>query len=513
MSTHIPLRNRPKKAEYPIDKKGYSEFEWEIRNSRDGDKTLLLGGRAVYSLHSPLKHAEDSALRLIKKTEEDGCDHIIMIGLGLGYLPRALYNSGFKKIIVWEPFPVMQGSFPVCDGEWRREITVVNEYNEFETAVAHFAKKGSRPKLIVHPGYNIFCRLEYRLACQTLEAIYNNCNMGSFIISTRTLESLVRLPFLGTVKEFKDAFRGKRAVLANPGPSLKQCIHVLKEINDTTIFASLQSAPYLQKNGVRVNFIVCADPKDMLPFTDECNDDFEAFFAETSVDPQSLDWKREKTFLYHFRCGQLHEMLWEQAQLPIIDDPVSSVSEVMLLLADYMGFSEIYCVGMDFCWKENRYTYRTKYKYDNDSRINDSMSNFQLLTNDDQIATTQSLYFHGARFMRYKAFELQKRGKRVYQAEGGVAFASDGMLTEDELKNRLRSGDCKRTAKVQKKGSAIKIEKVVRLLNDIKLGRIKSRQNNSDGGISWPFLDKMPQEELPEMCNKLLNKIKSQTAT
>lgn len=489
--------------------KGYSEFEWEIKQSRSGDLTLTLGGRAVYSSYEPIKYAENTARVLIEKALAESCDHIIIIGLGLGYLPRALYDAGFKRIIVWEPFPVMQKSFPICDGNWREAVVVVHEYREFEKAILRFAGKGSKPKLIIHPGYDIFCRLEYRLAVQTLERIYTTRNEESYVISQRALESLVRLPFLGTNREFEGAYKGRRAVLANPGPSLKQCVQVLKSADDSIVFASLQSASYLQKNGIKINCLVCADPKDMSPFTVECSDDFDAFFAETSIDAGTLDWKKNKTFLFHFKCGQVHEKLWEQAQLPVIEEPTSSVSEVMLLLADYMGFDEIYCLGMDFCWKEDRYTYRAKYKYDDDARINDMASSFKLSVSDGQIATTQSLYFHGARFMQYKCSELSSKGKRIYQIEGGLAFTPDGVLTIDELEKKLHLGKEEVTVNIPSRQSPITVEQVEHLLNEIKHGRINGRQTRNEEGKIWPFLQAIRAEELPSACDRAINKLRS----
>jgi tetratricopeptide (TPR) repeat protein len=489
--------------------KGYSEFEWEIKQSRSGDLTLILGGRAVYSLYDPLKYAENTARALIEKAGSESCDHIIIIGLGLGYLPRALYDAGFKRIIVWEPFPVMQASFTLCSGGWREAVTVVRDYHEFDKAVLRFAGRGSKPKLIIHPGYDIFCRLEHRLAVQTLERIYNARNKESYVISRRSLQALVRLPFLGTIREFEDVYKGRRAVLANPGPGLKQCVQVLKGAYDSIVFASLQSAAYLQKNGIRVNYIVCADPKDMSPFTAECNDDFDAFFAETSIDPGTLDWKKDKTFFFHFKSGQAHEKLWEQAQLPVIEEPTSSVSEVMLLIADYMGFDEIYCLGMDFCWKEDRYTCRTKYKYDDDARINDMASCFQLSASDNQIVTTQSLYFHGARFMQHKCSELSSKGKDVYQIEGGLTFNPAGVLTVDELGKKLHSGRGAAAVNIANRQSPITIEQVEHLLNEIKLGRTVSRQTLNEDGKIWPFLQAIPAEELPSACDRAINKLRS----
>jgi hypothetical protein len=487
---------------------GFSEFEWEIKDSKNGEKTLLLGGRAVYSLYNPTKHVDNTARELIKKATEKKCDHIIIIGLGLGYLPRSLYNLGYKKIIVWEPFPVMQQSFPLCSGEWKEVVIITNNYSDFKKATLHFARKGAKPKLIVHPGYEIFCRLEYRLAIQLLEKIYNN-NRTKYVVSKRALESLVRIPFLGTVKDFEGVFKGKKAILTNPGPSLKECVSILKNVNDSIIFASLQSAPFLQKNGVKVNFIVCLDPKDMNSFLDDCSNDFDAFFAETCVDPSTLDWNSKKTYLFHLISRQIHEKLWKQARLPVIDDPISSVSEVMLLLADYMGFSEIYCIGMDLCWKDNRYSYRTQYRYDNDPRVNDMMSQFKILTNDNQIANTQSVYFHAARYMQYKCPELIKSGKRIYQMKGGIDFYATDKLSIEELERRLLQRNEEISLDIKRPQSPVTVEQVKKLLNSIKNNKVTGQKNNSNTGSLnlWPFLKQIPDTELYGICEESLSEL------
>ena len=487
--------------------KGYTEFQWEITNSRSGEKNLLLGGRAVYSAYDPVEKTEITARRLMESAKSEKCDHIVIIGSGLGYLPRALYEAGCKKIIIWEPFPIMQQSFPVCSGKWRDEAIIVNNYEDFRDNMLLFAKHGARPKLVIHPGYEIFCRLEHRLAVQALDDIYNSQSESRYTVSLRSLETLIRLPFLSSIKEFEGAFEGKSAVLANPGPSLKKGINALKGMDDVTVFASLQSVSYLQKNGIRVNFIVCSDPKDMSPFMAECSDDFDAFFAESSIDSGSLDWKRDKTFLFHFKCGQIHEKLWKEAQMPVIEEPTSTVSEAMLLLADYMGFKEIYCIGMDYCWEIDRYSYRTHYKYDDDKKINDMGSCFQLLTSSDHVAVTQSLYFHGARFMQYKCRELQGRGKEIYQLAGGIDFHCSGLLSLDALKKKLNSGNGKKTGNKGTNRLAFNAGQVQRLLNDIKQGRIKNGEKDSDPGRTWPFLRAIPVEEVDDICNLYLRKL------
>ncbi len=497
-----------------MSKKGFVEFQWEIRDSRDGDKTLLLGGRAVYSLYSPLKNTDSTARSLIEQAKKGKSDYLIIIGLGFGYLQRSLYNLGYKNIIVWEPFPVMQKSFPVCGGEWRESVNVVYDYDSFVKSILHFARRGASPRLFIHPGYDIFCRLEHRLAVQFLKTIYRVSEEPEYIVSRRALDTLVRLPFLSTVKDFNGAFKGKRAILISPGPSLKSCIPVLKNIDNCIIFASLQSAPYLQKNGIKVHFITCADPNDMGPLLDDCNSDFGVFLAESSCDPSTLDWHREKTFLFHFRCGQLHELSWETARLPIIEDPVCTVSEVMLLLADYMGFDEIYCLGMDLCWRDSPYSYRIKIKYD-DPSLSGMMLNFTILANDGLIAKTKPHYFHAARYLQQKCSELKTKGKLIYQMKGGVDLNASAILTPDELQDKLKLNDGEAFFEIENTGPPVTISQVENILKQTKNGSIPGKHNRTSEKdenskhVQWPFLQEIPLEEQPAVCDIFLKKLRS----
>lgn len=490
--------------------KGYEEFEWEIRNSKKGDKTLLLGGRAVYSLRDPLEDAKKTAHSLIEKSYKENCDHIIIIGLGLGYLPRALHDSGFSRILVWEPFPVMQKSFAVCGGRWRESVAIVSNHKEFEERILNFTGKGAKPKLIVHPGYNLFCRLEHRLALQSLRNIYAHNTQRSYIVSRRSLETLVRLPFLNTIKDYENVFDGKKALLVNAGPSLKQGLDVLKRIDGCLIFASLQAAPLLQKSGIRVHFLVCSDPRDYTLYMKDCDDSFDAFFTETCSHPATLDWQRDKTRLFHLRSGQVHEMLWEEAGLPVFEGPAATVSEVMLLLADYMGFNEIYCMGMDFCWSETRYAYRTEGVDKFVGIKDDASTEFSVMTGDNCVAKTKCDYFHAARFMRQKYLEMKSSGKRMFQLSNGIRFTDEGQLKMEDIYENLNRDQGTAIINSAKTATSISEELTLKLLEEIRANRINTSVNTSGRPQLrlWPFLRAIPPEELKEVCSEFIDALR-----
>jgi hypothetical protein len=493
--------------------KGFEEFEWEIREGRDGNKTLLLGGRAIYSTYRPVEHAESTARSLIEQAEKEKSDHLIIIGLGLGYLPRALYDLGCRNVVVWEPFPVMQKSFPVCGGKWEESVSIVNDYNSFEKKVMQVARKGAKPRLLVHPGYNTFCRLEHRQAITLLNKIYGATGEPKYIMSRRTLDTFAAMPFLSTVKDFRGVFRGKRAILVSPGPSLKSCIPVLKNVKNSIIFSALQSAPYLQKNGINPHFITCADPTDMGQLLNDCGSEFGVFLAESSCHPSTLEWNREKTFLFHFRCGQLHELLWEGACLPVIEDPVCTVSEVMLLLADYMGVDEIYCLGMDLCWRESPYSYRINLKAD-EPILSGMTTTFSILANDGRIAKTKPHYFHSARYLKQQCSELKTRSKVLYQMKGGIDINVTANLTPDELQEKLEADRSEIIFDVKNSGPPVTVLDVENILNKARNGYIPVKGNRnghrdiSSGNKQHHCLQAIPTKEQNEACDVILNKLR-----
>jgi hypothetical protein len=492
---------------------GFTEVAWEIRESKSGQPTLLLGNRAVYSLYDPLQDAHTLAGQLAAEMLRQQCDHLIIIGWGLGYLPQALVAAGVYKLIVWEPFPVMQQSFPPIMGEWREQVQLVHTCEEFSTRAKTMAIAGAKPKIVVHPGYGLFSQFEYQYALRVLAALYRPVAERKYSISQRSLEAVARLPYLGTIRDWAQAGAGQALTVVNPGPSLKDSLVALQQTPQRIVMASVQAAPFLQKNGIKVNFMVCAEPVDMLPFLNECSRDIDAFFVETSVDPQTAAWLPDRTFQFHFRCGYLQEMLWEQEHLPVFEDPMATVAEAMILLADSLGFAEVYCVGLDGCWTEQRYTYRTQgHAYD--GTITEAGKFFEVMATNGQPARTMHHYFHAARYLQWKSAELKKSGKKIYQMRGGLDIGAMDLLTPSTLAERLRLSSGHAPLVPRKAASPFTLQQVLRVLENAKMNTAENQRHTDTTGLNpnvelWPFLKEIPVPERAASIDACIDRLKS----
>ena len=103
---------------------GFAELPWAIKPSKNnGIPTLYIDTLAILSAYDPQIAANRLAQQTLESVKTTKADHIIIIGMGLGYFPKALFTQGFEKIIVWDPFPEMQNSITLQPGELAKSST------------------------------------------------------------------------------------------------------------------------------------------------------------------------------------------------------------------------------------------------------------------------------------------------------------------------------------------------------------------------------------------------------
>jgi hypothetical protein len=183
----------------------------------------------------------------------------------------------------------------------------------------------------------------------------------------------------------------------------------------------------------------------------------------------------------------------------------------MLILAEFMGFAEMFCIGMDFCWQDERYTHRVPNPFDEHNRPVEQT--FTVLSNTNKVVTTESVYFHAARYMRYKCEELKKSGKKVYQMEEGIDFDTTETLNNAALEKKLKKTPFDQSIlKDIPSVVPIKTEEVKKLLLSLKKDK-KEKSNRRKANILeptnalWPFLQEVPLEQRAAMCDRFLNEL------
>lgn len=497
---------------------GENEIEWKMGKDQKGQPSLLIGERSIHSLYDAEKQADISARKILELVQSKGSNLIILIGLGLGYLPRAFHQQGFTQIVVWDPFPIMRQSLPVHGGEWRKDITVVGTFQQLYQQILLRAETGVKPELMIHPGYEPYCQMELRQAYQSLRSIFDNgieVQKQNTVISPRSLESILRVPFYQRLSSLKDICANEEAILVGAGPSLKKCLPYLKERKGGILFAALQALPILQKEGVKVHFVVVADPQDLSGIIQECTPDFDALLAEGAADPSTLEWCKEKTYLFNIPSDHLHQHIWTGDDDSGVYAPLATVSETQLHLAIILGFRTMLMVGMDFCWTKQKYTHRSAgAPKDDPNELHLREIAFRVPTIKGTLAETEAMYFHGSRYLNYICTQLSRNNVQFMQYTEGLAIDSARQIAPEEISTLFGKGSLSLELPQKKDldmGVVAQAESLLRegAESTHQVTHTNSLANRPLNQLVTPFFTEIPFQDRREICNAFLQLLRN----
>jgi len=471
------------------------EIIHQLQPSKTEDPTLLIGEKAIHSKYDPRQDAQRHAKRICREITEKGCDHIVGIGGGLGYLQEALVAEGITKGLFWEPFSGIESS---------TALPLVHTFDECCAQLTTLAQAGAKPYFFVHPGYELLTRFEQNIVVKFLHQLYNSewkTTENNAILSPRSLESLCRIPQFPSLDVLTGKYAKQRALLISPGPSLQACLPYLHDCPLITI-AALQAVPLLQQAGIRVDYAVIADPNDMSATLNVCHKNIGGLFIETAADAHAFSWMPEKTFLFQVYTDQIHQLLWDYANQWCIKERLATVSEVMLLLGERLGFESFVLLGMDFCWKEERYSYRADH-----AEVSSPERGFEVQTINHERAWTMFDYFQGYRYMKHRC----SQGVSAYQYTEGLAIPAAHQITPQELTAIGQQDRPRQTCQTYQldlaswtPSSDVKAEAKRLLTEAAKDLSIRSRQPPADQIIpdygAMRYFEEIPPERRKEVC-------------
>jgi len=225
------------------------------------------------------------------------------------------------------------------------------------------------------------------------------------VVSQRSLDALVRLPYRRNLAELSGCCEGRTAICVAPGPSLDAtALEALRAREGGVLFAALQALRPLEEAGVHVDFAVAPDPHAFEPFLAGLEPRFGALLADSSVRPELLDRWPDRTILFHLATPHLHHVAWQHAGLPVLEEPVTTVSETMVALADRLGAARFVLVGMDFCGEADRYR----------------QLSFRARDGAGRTVVTNGHYLAGARFLSHRCPALAAAGRPVLRLGRGL---------------------------------------------------------------------------------------------
>ena len=424
-----------------------AEVEWKIEKSRSGANTLSVARRHAHSAYNPLAEAQQVASQVLAAMANGGHDSLISIGSGLGYITRAISEQWSGPILHWEPLSqlseeIANKGFPHNLGSTREVLTAaanrgtgkrkksprhrvsVSTTKEFELALDALAGSGRNPYLWIHPGYEHVCRFEARYALRALrQRLVGQAKLlpRAAIVSQRSIEAASQLPFTPVTDDLADCLDSQTAIIISAGPSIHLANRGFTNHSGGVRFAGVRVLHELLATSSHVHFAVCSDLRNLFEIFGIPNDiPFDLLLADTSSEPKMLRDHRDRSCLFHGRTQHAHQLPWQASGLEILDEPIVSVSETSMLLAHRMGARRFILVGVDLDCDASRYAER-----------------FFVKNLAGETVTTNSHYFHSARYLGDYCSRLRDEGCEIFRLSDGLPIAGCQAIGVDEFETLI----------------------------------------------------------------------------
>ena len=491
--------------------RGLGTVAWTVELARSGHPTLLLGGssenlhgRPVHSCYDPVREAERTARAMLAAPDAGlppmpaaAARSPLLVGGGLGYLPRALRAQGAAPVVVLDPFPEITEALlraiprrsPLEESLELPDVHWVHTLPEAESLLAELLDRNLLPAVVAHPGYSELCRFELRWLARVLRRRLRRRGLdpSRTVVSSRGLGSLVRMAQLGSLAELDGLLRGRRVAVVSGGPSAAPFLPALRKRRGGVVMAAPQALPRLFESGVVPDVVVAPDPLASARLLAEVTTPPGVLLAEALVEPEVLGRWPERTFVFHIRSDQLPELAAEREARTVLDEPFATVSEAMVVLARELGARELALLGADF-GGEQRHVYILRARGSDGSEI-----------------LTNSHYLQGARYLDFLLPRLAAEGVHVLRAGQGLPIRGTHPLPDPpagDLTAWLDASPPPRPAPVPRPDTGLGA-RLARYLEDVLRARaaVPAGEGPMPGvsgrptGLGWEALEDLPPEE------------------
>ncbi|WLD92970.1 motility associated factor glycosyltransferase family protein [Alkalihalobacillus sp. AL-G] len=349
------------------------------------------------SLYSPSLEAN----RFIKKLDKNNRKVYIFIGIGNSTLIKNIIKNtrSYIHLYIIEPFEQVLADSEFIDlVKTSRNVTFEYYKNWFMLDFMTFIEKfnSTDTEIIIHPHYE-------KTKTGHLKEIINKLNQGIKLVTINNnterrfrkdwiLEPLLNLQYtMGahSIKELKDKYRGKSAILAASGPSLKENMTFLKEAqNSAYIFAAGSAVNGLTNNGIIPDFVTSFDSGDINYDTHFKESNYKGPLIAGSVINSNILKHHEGPIIYA-------QLTLDDITRRVIKDkysfpPVPSVAVFTLQIMQFLGFSKIYLVGQDLAYINGKYYAQGVNETDASKKVNADIT--VKSNNGGMVDTSYSLY-------------------------------------------------------------------------------------------------------------------------
>lgn len=319
-------------------------MNFEIEFARNGEYTLKLNNKYVYSKYNPKSDAQ----KFIENELEPAAVGYLLVGLGIGYHLEALANIyPNKKIIVI-----------VLDA---REMEIYNNYalnkhllNSKNIEIINHSKIEHDIvdfQVIIPNSWINAIGVEHPLFFQ-LEDI--KIRQMSYKSKKDLLEKNFRQNILNndiSILGFKKVFEKMSACLVAAGPSLDESIELVKAAKRKCFILCVGSAlKVLLKQNIVPDAIIITDPLlQVVKQIEDTNYTGPLFYLSTANHEMTLHHQGKRFILFQegYPLSEENIVRFESELI----ETGGSVATTGLSLLEYMGFNDIYLFGQDLGFK------------------------------------------------------------------------------------------------------------------------------------------------------------------
>ena len=333
------------------------------------DYILLKNEIPIDDLNNPREAVRQMLDKNIKR-DMASTDIIITFGIGLGYLLDEAFNRYPSKIYVYEPdlklLHFVLNNVDISDHLSSGRVYITNDLDELTQKLSTTFLTKDKVEVVYLKNYAVAKNTELLLLTQR---VLDTCKSKIIDINTITkfskrwlkntlwnISMLQNKKSVYLLSDLENKFQGQTALIAGAGPSLNDNIeHIIANRSKFVIFAVNKSVKYLLSKGIKPDFVVCLDAKNM----NETLKELDVHLTDSNCimdirTDHAAMWRNFKKVFVNFGDTDFFiKKLDKYNKFMKYQDAGGSASTFALISAVKMGFSKILLSGVDLAFKDN----------------------------------------------------------------------------------------------------------------------------------------------------------------
>lgn len=468
MNISLKLHNLMKKKESELN------ALYKIEKNRDNIAIIYKNGRAVHSKYNVNNECK-RALENINKNK----NLLIIYGYGLGYILKYLLENidnyfdeniikTLKIIVVVEDAAIFKYSYYNIYNTDNKNIFFIykNDDINYINKLADY-KSINGINIVILPSLtkeekdnaNIFYKEILNIAEKEISNIFTNMYFEN-IWTKNIIFNSEYINKSSDILNFKNAFKGLKALLICPGPTLKHSIDIIKKQRENLIIICADTSySILCKHNIIPDFVVTVDGGffNSLDFVYE-NKKFPYLIMDMCAN--KIIPKNINADIIRFKSNSdlgMAEYISKFITLSHLSTS-NTVATTMIDFAYYLGLDEVLLIGFD-----NSYPFYERH-------IKHALSYEYMINKTNKLKTYESYYFNAIRnntnienypptefvfesqieyFKEFKNKYSNMKIKRITKEAVKIASIEEGNI-DDLVKNNIREEALKKAKKIYK---------------------------------------------------------------